>query len=302
MVVNKRYRSRRGLAPVELVLAIPLVMFTVALSVIVGTASCWKIRASVVARNEIWTYRMPRDDAPPNPRPEGWPVGATANHYGGGPMTELNHPAFQNPIVRGPLSNINVNANRFDPTAGVRVGHSHIDRTPAMLPRIGQYQFDLEHRLLDGKWQYRQMGLASNGARRVPGGYPSVLRPDQNPARQVAMQIAGAPFRSDLDVLDHDEELRAWRGNYVEFHPTMRSFCHLDPERVRAENILGRRGLLEAIERIPRSMTNTFLSMYRAQLASLPQPPAVLMPAQAALKAELEQKIAVLEDYLASLN
>src|SRR5687768_14084671 len=85
------WQQHRGLAPVELVLAIPLVMFTVALSVIVGTASCWKIRSSVVARNEIWTYRMPRDATPPNPRPEGWPVGAAANHYGGGPMAELNH-------------------------------------------------------------------------------------------------------------------------------------------------------------------------------------------------------------------
>jgi len=288
---------------VELVLAIPLVMFTVALSVIVGTASCWKIRASVVTRNEIWTYRLPRDATPPNPRPEGWPVGATANHYGGGPMTELNHPAFQNPIVRGPLLNVQVDANRFDPTAGVRVGHSHIDRTPAMLPRVGQYQFDLEHRLLDGKWQYWQMGLASNTARRVPGGYPSVLRPDQNPAREVAGRIASAPFRPALDVLDRDEELRIWRrGSYLEFHPSLRGFCHLDPERVRAENLLGRAGLLEAIGRVPRTMTERFLAMYRDYLDDLPQPPAVLTPGQAAMKAQLEQKIEVLEDYLASLN
>jgi hypothetical protein len=293
--------QRLGLAPVELVLAIPLVMFTVALSVIVGTASCWKIRSSVVARNEIWTYRMPRDDAPANPRSEGWPVGATANHYGGGPMTELNHGAFQNPIVRGPLQNIQVNGNRFDPTAGVRVGHSHIDRTPAMLPRMGQYQFDLEHRLLDGKWQYWQMGMGSNNSRRVPGGYPSILRPDQNPAREVAGRIAIAPFRPDLDVLDRDEELRAWRGNYVEFHPPLRGFCHLDPERVRAENILGRRGLLETIERVPRTMTNTFLSMYRGQLQVLQNDP-IPDAAQQAQIAELQQKIEVLEDYLASLN
>jgi hypothetical protein len=245
---------------------------------------------------------MPRDVTPTNPRPEGWPVGATANHYGGGAMTELNHPAFQNPIVRGPLMNIQVNGDRFDPTAGVRVGHSHIDRTPAMLPRIGQYQFNLEHRLLDGKWQYRQMGLSSNLARRVPGGYPSILRPDENPAREVAGRIASAPFRAALDVLDRDEELRAWRGSYREFHPALRGFCHLDAERVRAENVLGRRGLLELIGQIPRRMTNAFLGMYRSQLNSLPQPPAVLTPAQAAMKAELEQKIEVLEDYQQSLN
>src|SRR5262245_4693044 len=96
---------RRGLAPVELVLAIPLVLFTVALSVIVGTAACWKIRTSTVARNEIWTYRMPRRDWPRNPQPAGWPASASASHAGTRQLPDLNSAAFQNAVVRGPLQN-----------------------------------------------------------------------------------------------------------------------------------------------------------------------------------------------------
>jgi hypothetical protein len=59
--------------------------------------------------------------------------------------------------------------------------------------------------------------------------------------------------------------------------------------------------VLAAIAAVPRRMTNTFLSMYRAQLQILlsAMPP----PANAAtLEAELRQKIKLLEDYLATLN
>src|SRR5262245_32134723 len=119
------WERRSGLAPVELVLAIPLILFTVALSVIIGNAACWKIRASIVARNEIWSNRRPRSDTPADPRPAGWPQSATMNHSASRPLSDLNVPAFQNPLIRGPMPNVTVNSRLFDPTQAVRLGRSN---------------------------------------------------------------------------------------------------------------------------------------------------------------------------------
>jgi hypothetical protein len=284
------------------VLAIPLVLFALALSVIVGTAACWKVRASVVARNAIWTHRMPRSDRPVNPRPSGWPLPATSNHTNSRPLTALNNPAFQNPLVRGPLPNqVVVNAGLFDPAQAVRLGESHIQRTPAMLPRLGPYQFSLVHPLLDGKWQFRQMRLAHNDSRRLPVLYQF---PDGDSSERAAFQqayqnILSAPFRPDLDVLDRDEELRAWFGSYIDFHPRLRQFCSLDSSVVHEQNV---RPLLARIEQVPRRLTQTFLRMYRQQLAILQNMPPPLTAAQQAQIADLQQKIKILQDFLATLN
>ena len=53
MNVRELAARRRGLAPLELVLAIPLLLFVVALSVIFGAVACWKVRGEVVARDAI---------------------------------------------------------------------------------------------------------------------------------------------------------------------------------------------------------------------------------------------------------
>jgi hypothetical protein len=311
-VVARSAAPRSGLAPVELVLSIPLLLMVMALSVIVGNAACWKIRAAVVARNEIWSTRQPRSDTPADPWPAGWPQSAKMNHSGSRPLSDLNLPAFQNPLVHGPLPNVTVNSQLFDPTLSVHVGSDYIERTPAMLPRLGDYSFNVEHPLIDGTWAYWQTGQYSNETRRMPSLYPNT--PHQNSGEKAAydeayQSIATASFRGNLAVLDHDEELRAFYGNYPNFHPAVRSFCSLDPSFVRDNYMANSGGLLTQIANVPKTITNRFLSMYRSQLATLkailqaaqqvgdPPPPGI----QAQIAA-LEQKVQTLQDYLASLN
>jgi hypothetical protein len=311
-ITQLRHRTRRsGLAPVELVLSIPLILMVMALSVIVGNAACWKIRAAVVARNEIWSTRKPRSDTPADPWPAGWPQSASMNHSGSRPLSDLNSSAFQNPLVHGPLPNVTVDSRLLDPTLSVRVGSDYIQRTPPMLARLGDYSFNVEHPLLDGTWAYWQTGQYNNDSRRMPSLYPNT--PPQNSGEKAAYDqayqaIANAPFRSDLAVLDRDEELRAYYGNYSNFHPGI-SFCSLDPTLVREKYIVSQNGLLARIANVPKTITNRFLTMYRSQLAALksalqsaqqsgsPPPPGI----QGQIDA-LEQKVQTLQDYLASLN
>ena len=47
-------RGRRGLAPLELVLALPILLFVMALIVCYGTISAWKVREHSVARLAAW--------------------------------------------------------------------------------------------------------------------------------------------------------------------------------------------------------------------------------------------------------
>jgi hypothetical protein len=282
-----------------------------ALSVIVGNAACWKIRATVVARNEIWSTRKPRSDTPADPWPPGWPQSASMNHSGSRPLSDLNVSAFQNSLVHGPLPNVTVNSQLLDPTLSVRVGSDYIQRTPPMLAGVGDYSFTVEHPLLDGTWAYWQTGQYGNDSRRMPSLYPNT--PPQNSGEKAAYDqayqaISNASFRSDLAVLDHDEELRAYYGNYSNFHPGI-NFCSLDPTYVREKYIVSPNGLLARIANVPKTITNRFLSMYRSQLATLkaalqaaqqsgsPPPPGIQSQIDA-----LEQKVQTLQDYLSSLS
>jgi hypothetical protein len=308
---------RRGLAPVELVLAIPLVMFVTALAVIAGTAACWKTRTAVVARDAIWSHRWPRGGAALDPLPAGWPQQRTSWQWSRrDPFPELDHAAFDSPVVRGPLPNVQVNDTLFDPTRGLRYGEAEITRTPAALARLGDYRFDVAHPLLDGKWQYGQQGIGSNRNRRFPVLYTTL--PDASPALRAQFDrayqaIVSAPFRPALFVLDRDDEFRAWYGSSPDFHPRLQRFCSLDVQDVYDRHVLR---LIADIDGqpppndprydppgVPRNMTNAFLRLYRSQLRALENiPPENRTPAQEARIAELQRLIAILEAFLATLN
>jgi hypothetical protein len=325
MMSSGTYRlGRRGLAPLEMVLAIPLVMFTVALSVIVGTAACWKIRASVVARDAIWSHRWPRGEPPSaagrpgdtyDPVPSGWPQSAAFSHRGSRPLADLDHQAFRNPVVRGPLPNqVVVNADLFDPTLRVRLGDSHLNRPPAMLPRLAPLSFNLEDPILDGKWQYRQMGIGSNTSRRLPVIYqfPDGDSSERNAFQRAYQNIISAPWRPALDVLDRDDEFIAWYGSAPDFHPRLGRFCSLDTMDVQQRLVERHIPRIDSQPRpsnprydppgVPERMTRSFLGMYRQQLRILQSLPPPLTPQQQAQIAELQRKIEILTAFLATLN
>ncbi|HEX5103505.1 MAG TPA: hypothetical protein VFV87_06820, partial [Pirellulaceae bacterium] len=235
--MRRRRIRRRGLAPLELVLAIPLLLFVLALSVIFGTVACWRVRGQSVARDAIWSHRWPRTEpwgVDHDPRPLEWPSPAVINNNAGPPLGSLDHGAFQHPVIRGPLpGNIVVNDRLFDPTLGLRRGHAEIVRTPPMLGTLGDYRLDLEHQLFDGKWQFRQMGVGSNTNRRIPVIYPNLLDLPQTGGlkaqyQQAIQAIVSSPLKPDLAVLDRDAEIYAWYGYYPDFHPRFQRFCSLD--------------------------------------------------------------------------
>src|SRR5207249_2687449 len=139
---------------------------------------------------------------------------------------------------------------------------------PPMLARLGPYRFNVQQPLIDGTWAYWQTGQWGNQSRRMPDLYPQT--PPQNTAEKAAFDqaiqaIATAPFLPDLAVLDRDQELQAWYGNYIDFHPRT-GFCSLDPNLVRSRYIANPVGLFTRIANVPQRMAKTFLSMYQAEL------------------------------------
>jgi hypothetical protein len=171
------------------------------------------------------------------------------------------------------------------------------------LPLLNDYTFDLQHPLVDGKWQYWQLGVRGNRGRRFPVLYPDL--PDANPQLkapfdQSYQRIVTFPLRPALFVLDRDVEFLRWYGPPPrDFHPRLPGFCSLDVMSVQGDNVPR---LIERIERVPRTMTEAFLRMYESELNMLLAiPPGSRSPAQNARIAELQQNIAILEAFLATL-
>ena len=57
--INRRTPSR-GLAMLELILALPILLFIMALIINYGTVAAWKVREHSVARLAVWETRWPR--------------------------------------------------------------------------------------------------------------------------------------------------------------------------------------------------------------------------------------------------
>jgi hypothetical protein len=341
MATAKRYSRRHGLAPLELVMAIPLLIFALALSVIMGAVACWKVRANVVARDAIFARRWPRDEPhdqlyfewrlEPDPDPPEWRVSSSDRDVLDGRLiTELDHPAFQNPIIRGPLMGIPADSKMLDQKNHQRVGNAKLTRSPAALGKLGKYSLNVQAPLLDGKWQFWQLGLASNNARRIRRLYGLAnmpIEPHWQARYNEARQEAAAAYADPRGfVLDRDEEFRDWYGFSPDFHPRLRPlnqrpppplppplypFCSTDSDFVYQEHV-GR--LLPRIDSVPRPlqpgfdppgvaevMTRAFIRMYEAQLDRLQKTP-VLDPTQMPKMQDLQAKIETLKLFLATLN
>ncbi len=312
IICRHNLTNRAGLAPLELVLSIPLVLMVMALSVAVGTAACWKMRADVVARDAVFNQRWPRH-AWAERRPSGWPRPASVSHENSLPLAELNSSVYSNPLLRGPLPNgIIVDDELFDPTGTVIVGKSHIHRRPPLLPRLIHYQLDVEMPLLDEQWQYRQLGLSSNTTRRIPQLYRF---PNSNPGLAAAFQqstqaIQTSPLRFDLSPLDRDLEFLNWAGHARDFHPKAKKQCGLSLESARetvvkplVERVDGQpppgQPTPKQLRGVPAQMAKAFQRMYRAQLAELQNSAITATPEQVA---GLQSKIDTLQQFLDSLN
>ena len=191
----------------ELVLALPILLFIMALIIDYGTVAAWKVREHSVARLAVWETRWPRSGST-DPRPSYWPATASMESSDQGTVAAMDDSRVDLPVARGPLPAANVNSDLLDPTRGLREGSAELTRSYALLGKMGTYTFKAQTWLIDDKWQYQQMGMGDQ----LAAANPRVVRAGQGPRvageflRAVGDGDCPAPFRTQLAPLDDDPD------------------------------------------------------------------------------------------------
>jgi len=269
-------RSRAGLAPLELVISLPVLLGLMGLMINLGTVASWKVRSANIARESVWSTRWPRGAAASQRL--NWPAFPTGGVAQGQPLAVLDDPSVDLPVVRGPaLGGTQVNRNLLDPTRGMLQGTATFNRVFPLLPRmLGNFTFRLRHPLLDDGWQYPRMGMRSNWQRREPVIYNLAKADPALVQRFVGAVVAiyFAPFRPQLDVLDRDQEIFAWYGSYHDFHPRLSGFCSLDKKMVHDSLVLPLVDRIQSrrdprVPGVPENLARFFIGMYQSQINSL---------------------------------
>lgn len=325
---------RRGLAPLELVLALPILLMLMALMVNFGVIASWKVRALCIARHSAWGNRSPRSTAN-FPRPAGWPTTASSSIAGLPPAAELDGPRTSLPPL-GPPGALDPNTEVMEPTLGLIEGRAGMVRQFPMLGTLGQFHLDAQTELLDNSWDFQRMGLGANTAFRIPTIYILPPAPEQEDwvsdyryARKQILALIFAPsdprtLEPPIWPLDREVDFakyglviqralpeRHWSLASPDFHPSLRlcsyppiCFCGSDQPEDVINELVERR-----IPELPENMTRRFINLYESAiqayetlLAAEPPP----SPAQiAAMKAEIDQlqkKIDALNQFLQKLQ
>ena len=326
-MIRRQKKNRTGLAPLEFVLALPILLFVMALIVNYGTAAAWRVRGEIVSRDAVWGERHPRSA---QTRPPSWPDDATYTVVADAPITLLDDPEIDHEVVRGPLGDIGVNPVLDPDRTGAVKGVSEIDRPFALLPTMGNYDSnEIAHRLLHPWWQCNDEGYPNWYRRsRILYEWPDVgggLESSHNNARQALQQFHQANW-DVLRTLDQaDPDFIRYGRSPPQFHPSPRHMCETDPEVVRERamerymiDYVDSRGEVQLgrITQLPRTMTSAFLSLYRGrkqELENLIMTLQMVMPqtadiqrqinnAQNEIDNELNPKIAQLEAYQKRLD
>lgn len=210
---------RAGLAPLELTLSLPIMLFVMGLMIIAGTTGAWKVRTVTNSRQAVWRTLTPRTGhSDPNSR--GWPESATMTREDARDLIDFD-PFTDHEVVRGqPLSaptgeSLTVEEGMFDMQDGVILGFTEMERAYPVMGKMGSGQIHLkrEHPILNDRWQFREMGLSSNGQRRItfiyPADYERALTQEVRRYHEAALEIVYNQDNPVLDALDDDDELKA---------------------------------------------------------------------------------------------
>ena len=271
--------ARCGLAMLEMVLALPILLLVMALMINYGVVASWKVRALVAARHAVWSSRPPRT---PNVFPP--PVGSIgiAEIMTDGPdyVQDLDPPLLHHPVVRGPLPSGNrVNAELLNCNRGLQSSEAIVERDFPLLSKMGPYHLQARTEVLGDTWQYTEMGLRHNGERRIPVIYdlaeaPAFLRD----AYIRAVAAAADPnLQWALRCLDHDDEfigygrrfansrIMTWNDTPPDFHPTLGALCSLAPGLVqqRVDDLVRR------INDVPKNLARGFKALYERVIQEL---------------------------------
>jgi len=293
-------RRRRGLAPLELVLWLPVLLMVMALIVNYANMTSWRLRGEVVARDAVWRSRWPRAGrVEPRPPSRVWPADAGMGLRGDDPMWMLDQPHIDHPVVRGPVLELGDPPRQFrvnpvlDPQVGAVRGTSDISRRFDLLPALGRYRSgEIAARMLTRQWQCAQMGFA-NHHRRSLVLYEMPRTPPHLPEAYVrsVVDLLGIPHYDAISVLERDQDWWLYHGSYPNFYPRIAAdYCETDPAVVYERSVVPMidridedgEVVLGRISRLPRRMTRAYLRMYEAtrqeiaeleeELAGLPPP------------------------------
>ncbi len=280
------FTHRRGLAMLELVLALPILLFIMALIINYGTVAAWKVRENSVARLAVWQTRWPRTGAT-DPRPSYWPATATMESSDQGTVAGMDDSRVDLPVARGPLPNANVNPEVLDETMGLREGSAELIRKFPMLGKMPAYTIDAQTCLIDDKWQYQQMGLGDNWERRIPVLYGLAKAPPSLVSAYVqsVMAITQAGFQSQLAPLDHDPDFIYYgalfgQGGAPDFQPRFRPMCTTDRKLTDGavqrliDHIQGNRAKRRRDPSVAETMARAFLGLYQGRGRVPGDPPA----------------------------
>jgi hypothetical protein len=319
-LTRARCATRAGLAPLELVLALPIMLFVMALMINIGAVGAWKVREQTNARHASWrTLHLRTGDA--NPDPPLWPhdaqplrgaagadLGDVNSVWNGVP--DLQSAAVRGPVIADPFSGQAVRVRdmlQFE--EGVHDGRAPLVRRLPLLRGIlrngGRYEIDIGQDVLDRAWEFHDLGYSDNRDRRMrllydmePGDFPSV--------RQFKQALDAGPWRAlrqfpqaaDLVPLDHDPDFIRFHRVPPDFYPALPNLCLADPAVLQGH---GRyRQFLDSIRRLPGRMGSSFRGLYQTRLDELQS----LMPPPPGAQAEiqwLQARINELNRFLGSL-
>ena len=224
-----RPRPPRGLAPLEMVLALPILLLVMALMINFGAVASSRVDGLVAARHEGWASRSGRNwraSPPASGRAAGAPNASL--------QPDVAQVREQHPVIHGPMPMGNlVNPDLLDPTRGMSQGSSQFRGRYPMLQSLGVYRVQSRLNLLDGKWNHPEMGIANSSwripllytlATDVPATYPiAYLR--------AVIAILNPALQQALRPLDRDDEYLYYRARFG-WQGSQPHFYRYFPERL----------------------------------------------------------------------
>lgn len=288
MTLHRHIRSRRGLAPLELVLCLPLLMLMMAVVINFGTVACWKVRSLSVAREKAFASRWPRVGAADD-RFEYWPSSASAGTN-----------SFSISVEGPALSALTGNDTLLDPSQSFVKGTSGLTRGYPLLGSMGSYELNAAAFVLENQWQFRRMGKSQNLAYRLTlyDWPPSSVQDSETLKERYKSAVMAM-----LQYLSGLRQLEPWAWNL-----RITNNCTLDTEAVQEaveqlidridedddDSHLGGRRLVSA----PKTVARRLINKYKNELSKLQSSE---NPDQSAVK-DLQGKIDALNDFLGKLN
>ncbi len=282
---------RAGLASLELTLSIPFLMLMTALMINIGFVGAWKVRAQGSTRYATWRSLAVRTGQW-NPPPDNWPAGAPLTSESGPDLPQVA-PIWNQPpdltvqCIRGPLltapstQEIMIVEGRLEMDGSVHRGRAQVSK-PVPLFRgsmpggLGRLSFNLAQDLLDHRWQFFSLGIPDNMYPRARVWYDmehldfanlsGQASGKYNQLEQLWQQLVNSSDRRHLKTLDQDEEFIRYRGTAPDFYPRLPYECAGDLVTVRINAV---EPLIQNIQRLPCTMSQAFMGLYRPWICGL---------------------------------